>query len=153
SKDYYNEEIEIDLQENMDLTIELEPFVTVPGGEIGYDDGTAENARAFYEAGNGWAVKMSIPEDKDYAVVTGGVFQFHDDDWPNPGGESFEVEVWDATGPGGSPGKKIVGSIEAQAIRDLDEWTVIDLREHDIIVDGDFYMVYVQADDNPYAPG
>lgn len=153
SKEYYNKEIEIELQEDMELTIELEPFVTVPGGEIGYDDGIAENARAFYDAGNGWAVKMSLPEDKDYAIVTDGIFQFHDEDWPTPGGEGFEVEVWDATGSGGLPGEKIAGPIEARAIRDLDEWTVIDLREHDIIVDGDFYMVYIQTEDNPYAPG
>src|SRR5699024_9461081 len=50
--------------------VELEPLYTYPGDEIGYDDGIADNARAFYEGGNGWGVKMSLPEGKDTAVVT-----------------------------------------------------------------------------------
>ena len=34
---------------------------------------------AFYDAGNGWAVKMSLPEGNDSAIVTDGVFRF----WEN----------------------------------------------------------------------
>ncbi|GAA0588382.1 bacillopeptidase F [Virgibacillus siamensis] len=153
ARDYYSKEVEVNLTEDKQLDVELEPFYTYPGGEIGYDDGTAENARAFYDAGNGWAVKMSLPEGKDSAVVTEGVFQFHGTDWPVPGGTDFAVEVWDASGPDGAPGEKIAGPINAEAIRDLDEWTVVDLREQNIVVDGDFYMVYIQKNDNPNAPG
>ena len=36
-------------------------------GEIKYDDGTAENARAYNAAGNSWAVKMSLKEGEDQA--------------------------------------------------------------------------------------
>src|SRR5690606_3594173 len=151
---YHGTEVEVDLGDG-DTTVDitLEPFYTVPGGEIGYDDGTAENARAFYDAGNGWAVKMSLPEGEEQAIVTDGVFQFHGTDWPIPGGTEFAVEVWDASGPDGMPGKKLAGPIDAEATRSLDEWTVVDLSEHAIQVDGDFYMVYIQTGANPNVPG
>lgn len=149
---YHSKEVEVTLDKDMEINIELEPYYTYPGGEIGYDDGTAENARAFYDAGNGWAVKMSLPEGKDSAIVTDGVFRFWETDWPIPGGTEFQVEVWDASGTDGLPGKKLAGPIDAEALRN-GEWTVVDLREHNIIVDGDFYMVYIQTKDNPYAPG
>ena len=151
--DYHGKEIEVTLDGDVEQDIELEPFYTYPGGEVGYDDGTAENARAYYDAGNKWAVKMSLPEGEDSAVVTDGVFQFHGTDWPSPGGTEFAVEVWDASGTDGMPGEKIAGPVEAEAIRDLEEWTVVDLSEHNITVDGDFYMVYVQTGNNPNVPG
>src|SRR5699024_12699845 len=54
---YHSKEVEVSIDGGVNLDISLEPMYTYPGGEIGYDDGTAENARAFYDAGNGWAVK------------------------------------------------------------------------------------------------
>lgn len=154
ARDYHGKEVEVNLEDgDAELNISLEPFYTYPGGEIGYDDGVPENARAFYDAGNGWAVKMSLPEGKDSAIVTDGVFKFWDPEFPVPGGTEFSVEVWDASGVDGMPGEKLAGPIDAEAIRDKDEWTVIDLREHAITVDGDFYMVYVQTKANTGAPG
>ena len=41
-----------------ELSIALRPFAGIPG-ELAYDDGTAETAWAMYDAGNGWAVRMS----------------------------------------------------------------------------------------------
>nr|WP_281271826.1 S8 family serine peptidase [Oceanobacillus chungangensis] len=154
ARGYHGKEVEVNLDgADAAIDVSLEPFYTVPGGEIGYDDGTAENARAFYDAGNGWAVRMSLPEGKDSGIVTEGVFQFHDADWPVPGGTAFAVEVWDASGSNGAPGKKLAGPIDAEAIRSLAEWTVVDLTEHAIQVDGDFYMVYIQKGINTNAPG
>jgi bacillopeptidase F (M6 metalloprotease family)/subtilisin family serine protease len=152
AQDYVGQEMEVTFDEDKSLEIALEPFFTVPGGEIGYDDGSAENARAFYDAGNGWAVKMSLPEGQKQAIVTEGVFQFHDTDWPAPGGTPFAVEVW-SSGEDGLPGEKLAGPIEAEAIRDLNQWTVVDLSEHNIQVDGDFYMVYIQTVPYPNSPG
>ncbi|GAA0450792.1 S8 family serine peptidase [Alkalibacillus silvisoli] len=152
ASDYSSKEVEVSLDQDQELNLELEPLFTYPGGEIGYDDGTAENARAFFDPGNKWAVRMSLPEDKDSAIVTDGVFQFHDDDWPEPGGTEFAVEVWEAHSDG-MPGEKIAGPVDAEATRSLDEWTVVDLREHNIQVEGDFYMVYVQTNDNTSSPG
>ena len=153
AKDYHSTEVEINLDDDVTLDVELEPFYTVPGGEIAYDDGVADNARAFYDAGNGWAVKMSLPEGKEKAIVTDGVFKFWNPEFPVPGGTDFEVEVWDASGSNGLPGEKLAGPIEAEAVRDETDWTVVDLSEHNIEVDGDFYMVYVQTAANTGAPG
>src|SRR5690625_7174864 len=98
---YHSKDIEVSLEEDIEVNAELEPFYTVPGGEIGYDDGTAENARAFYDAGNGWAVKMSLPEDKETAIVTDGAFKLWGEECPDPGGTAFEVVVGDARGKAG----------------------------------------------------
>src|SRR5699024_78686 len=115
AKNYHGTEVEVDLNNDVDLDIELEPFYTVPGGEIAYDDGVADNARAFYDAGNSWAVKMSLPEGKEKAVVTDGVFKFWNPEFPVPGGTDFAVEVWDA-GDDGLPGEKLAGPIDAEAL-------------------------------------
>lgn len=153
ARDYHSAEVEVTIAEGtVDVAIQLTPYFTYPGGEIGYDDGSAENARAYYQAGNGWGVRMSLPEGRDSAIVTEGVFQFHGADWPSPGGTSIAVEVWDVDA-NGQPGKKLAGPIKAEAIRDLNEWTVVDLRGEQIVVNGDFYMVYIQQKNDPNAPG
>ncbi|TQR16590.1 S8 family peptidase [Psychrobacillus vulpis] len=153
ARGYHSQEVAIIIgEEAVTQNIALEPFYTYPGGEIGYDDGTAENARAFNAAGNAWAVKMSLPEGKENGIVTDGVFRFWDTEWPVPGGTAFAVEVWDTTGANGAPGKKLAGPIDATALRN-GEWTVVNLTEHNIVVNGDFYMVYRQTFANPNTPG
>ncbi|SIT66124.1 S8 family peptidase [Edaphobacillus lindanitolerans] len=150
---YHGQEARVTIGEDGAVqNFELEPFYTVPGDEIGYDDGTAENARAFYDAGNGWSVKMTLPEGKEQGIVSAGVFRFWDTEWPVPGGTEFAVEVWDAKGADGAPGKKIAGPFDATALRN-GEWTVVDLSEHAITVGKDFYMVYIQTKANPNTPG
>ncbi|QTC43434.1 S8 family serine peptidase [Bacillus sp. V3] len=150
---YYSQEVSVTIEggEAAEADVSLEPFIGYPG-EIGYDDGTAENARAFYDAGNGWAVKMSLEEGNDSAMVTGGLFRFWDTEWPVPGGTDFQVAIYDASGTDGAPGKKLAGPFDATALRN-GEWTHVDLSEHGIMVDGDFYMVYIQSAPNPNAPG
>lgn len=153
ARGYHSQEVAITIgAEAITQNIVLEPFFTYPGGEIGYDDGTAENARAFNAAGNAWAVKMSLPKGKENGIVTDGVFRFWDTEWPVPGGTAFAVEVWDATGADGKPGKKLAGPIDATALRN-GSWTVVDLTEHNIVVNGDFFMVYRQTFANPNTPG
>lgn len=153
ARDFHTQEVEVEIRDDtLDLDITLEPHYTYPGGEIGYDDGNPDNARAFYDAGNGWAVRMSLPEDKESAIVTEGLFHFWDTSWPTPGGEDFQVEIWDSSGVNGDPGEKILGPIDAKADRS-GNWTVIDLREYNIEVQDDFYMVYIQSQPNPNAPG
>ncbi|MED3554018.1 S8 family serine peptidase [Cytobacillus praedii] len=149
---YYSQEIAVTISEGtIEQNVQLKPFIGYPG-EIGYDDGTAENARAFYDAGNGWAVKMSLAEGQKSAMVTGGLFRFWDTEWPVPGGTGFKVEVYDASGPDGAPGKKLAGPFDATALRN-GEWTHVDLSEHGIMVNGDFYMVYIQSAINTSSPG
>jgi bacillopeptidase F len=148
---FYSQEVSISLQGNTSQNFELKPFIGYPS-EIGYDDGTAENARAFFEAGNGWAVKMSLAPGNEKALVSGGLFRFWDTEWPVPGGTDFKVAVYDATGPDGAPGKKLAGPIDATAIRN-GQWTHVDLSSHGIVVEGDFYLVYIQAGINTASPG
>ena len=149
---FHSQEVEVTIgSDPIEVNLELDPYYTYPGGEIGYDDGTAENARAFYDAGNGWAVKMSLPEGRDSGIVTDGVFRFWDTEWPVPGGTEFAVEVWSA-GSNGMPGQKLAGPIAGTAKRD-GTWTSVNLRDHNIVVDGDFFMVYIQTKANPNAPG
>ncbi|MEH7125163.1 S8 family serine peptidase [Bacillus sp. JJ1773] len=149
---YYSQDIAISISETpLEQNVQVKPFIGFPG-EIGYDDGTAENARAFYDAGNGWAVKMSLTSGHKNAMVTGGLFRFWNTEWPIPGGTAFKVEVYDASGPDGAPGKKLAGPFDATALRN-GEWTHVDLSEHGIMVNGDFYMVYIQTAPNPNAPG
>lgn len=145
-------EITINGNDSTEQNVQLKPFIGDPG-EIGYDDGTAENAQAFVDAGHGYAVKMSLPEGKDSAMVTGGKFLFANNDFPDPGGNEFQVEIWDASGKDGAPGKKLAGPIDATAIRDNTQWTKVDLSSAGVVVDGDFYMVYIQPKDGLESPG
>ncbi|MBT2216788.1 S8 family serine peptidase [Virgibacillus dakarensis] len=151
---YHSKDVDVMIKgdESTEKDVQLKPFIGTPG-EIGYDDGTPENARAFNEAGNGWAVKMSLPEGQDSAMVTGGKFLFWNDLFPSPGGDKFKVEIWDAGGKDGAPGKKLAGPVDATAIRDETQWTKVDLSELGVIVDGDFYMVYIQTKDGDQSPG
>ncbi|MDQ0207615.1 S8 family serine peptidase [Alkalicoccobacillus murimartini] len=150
---YYSQTIEVTIEGNDTVShdVSLEPFIGYEG-EIGYDDGTAENARVFFEAGNGWAVRMSLAEGEDRALVTGGLFRFWDEEWPVPGGTAFKVAVYDASGSNGAPGNQIAGPIDATAERD-GSWTEVDLSGEGILVEGDFYLVYIQSVANPNAPG
>lgn len=128
----------------------LEPFIGFPG-QLVYDDGTAENARAFYDAGNGWAVRMTPDAAKGAAMLISAGFYTWDNTWPNPGGTAFSVAVYDATGTDGGPGQKLAGPIPATAIRG--QWTSVDLSELGLSFDQDFYVVYIQGAPYPNSPG
>ncbi|MEH7625370.1 bacillopeptidase F [Bacillus subtilis] len=148
---YYSDEFSVELKGDVTKETALKPFVGYPG-EIAYDDGTAENANSYFAAGNGWAVKMTLADGKDKGMLTGGLFRFWDTEFPDPGGTEFKVEVYDATGKDGAPGKKIAGPFNAEALRN-GEWTKVDLSSKGIMVDRDFYLVYIQSKPDPYSPG
>src|SRR5699024_8916959 len=150
---YKDNEIDVDLasgEQTQDVT--LEPYYTYPGDEIGYDNGTIDNGSMYYGGGAGWAVKMTLPDDQSTAVVKEGVFAFIDKGYTDEPGSEFAVEVWDASGPEGMPGKKLAGPIDAKVNWD-EEWTHVDLSEENIKVDNEFYMVYFQTLAYPDAPG
>lgn len=128
----------------------LRRFIGMPG-ELYYDDGSAENAWAFFAAENGWAVRFSLPEGYGAAQVTHGLFRFWDTSWPDPGGAAFRAEIWDAGGPAGAPGHKL-GSVMAEARRD-GTWTEVDLSSLGVVASGDFYIAYVQTQAYPEVPG
>src|SRR5699024_2813289 len=114
--------------------------------------GTVDSGSMYYGGGAGWAVKMSLPEGHDTAVVKEGVFAFIDKGFSDKPGSDFAVEVWDASGPEGMPGEILAGPIDAKVNWDED-WTHIDLTEENIKVDDEFYMVYFQTMAYPDAPG
>lgn len=150
AENYYSRQASVTVAGNETVTVDLalKPFVGVPG-EIGYDDGTAENARAFYDAGNGWAVRMTPPGG--VAVVTGGLFRFWDTEWPVPGGTDFQYAIYDASGIDGSPGRLIAGPFQGTAHRD-GTWTEVRFPTP-VAVQGDFYMTYNQTAPYPNSPG
>ncbi|MCY8032200.1 S8 family peptidase [Bacillus sonorensis] len=150
AKGYYSSQFTVDLKGDATRDIELDPYIGYPG-EIGYDDGTAENAWAFYEADNAIAVKMSLDKGQEQAMLKGGLFKFWEADFPDPGGTDFAVEVYDASGEKGSPGNKIAGPFTGEALRN-GEWTNVDLSDEGIMVGKDFYLVYVQTKDMDHSP-
>ncbi|NPC92482.1 S8 family serine peptidase [Bacillus sp. WMMC1349] len=151
AKGYYSSEFTVNLKGDMTKNVELEPFIGYPG-EIGYDDGTSENGWVFDQTGNASAVKMSLDKGKEKAMLKGGLFKFWDEVFPNPGGTKFAVEVYDASGEKGAPGKKIAGPFTGEAIRDGSVWTNIDLSDKGIMVGKDFYLVCVQTQDADHSP-
>src|SRR5699024_12824046 len=101
ARGYEGEEVDIVIdEEDNEFNLSLSPFYSYPGDELAYDDGTGEGGSWFHEAGSGWGVRMSLPEGKDKALVTEGKFLFS-----TGGGDHFQVEVYDASGPDGEPGK------------------------------------------------
>jgi bacillopeptidase F len=149
-KGYHSQDVKMTINGDSHVDIALKPFFTYSGGEIGYDNGIVDNGSMYYGGGAGWAVKMSLPKNKKSAIVTDGVFRFKNKKYSDTPGTEFNVEVWDASGRNGLPGKKLAGPIAADAV--YDEWTVVDLTDYNIKVDGDFYMVYVQTLNYPIAP-
>ncbi|MUV37309.1 Bacillopeptidase [Lentibacillus sp. JNUCC-1] len=150
---YKDHEVKVDLNEGEQTKdISLDPYYTYPGDEIGYDNGVIDNGSMYFGGGAGWAVKMTLPDDHESAVVKEGVFAFIDKGFSEELGTEFAVEVWDATGPKGMPGEKLAGPIDAEVTWE-NEWTSVDLSEENIKVDEEFYIVYVQTMEYPNAPG
>ncbi|MFA1821972.1 S8 family serine peptidase [Virgibacillus oceani] len=141
------ERVDVSISEdNKTFNIDLEPFYSYPGGELAYDDGTGEGGSWFQEADNAWGVRMSLDEGQEHALVTEGKFLFS-----AGGGDQFQVAVMDANGPNGAPGEMIAGPIDATAVKD-GSWTIVDLRDYGILVEEEFYMVYIQSEGRETAP-
>jgi bacillopeptidase F len=153
---YFNQDIEITIPENgnIEQNVSLQPFVGY-SSEIGYDDGAAEVHRTWDTLNSGYAVKMFLPEGQTSALVTAGLFRFADSTFIKPGGTAFQVAIYDnsgtANGVNGSPGKIIAGPFDATA-KQNGEWTIVDLASKGIVVNGTFYMVYIQKNVYPNTP-
>lgn len=133
----------------VELNFALRPFIGSIG-EIGYDDGTAENAWAYYAAGNGWGVRMT-PEDGKPVSVTGAKVFLFDASWPNPGGNTFQVAIYSAN-EDGSPGDLLAGPVSVtNAVRG--DWNEVEFGDQAPTVTGDFFVVYLQDAPYPNTPG
>lgn len=150
---YYSQQVAISITGNQTTTkdIQMRPFIGY-SGVISYDNDTAEDGTAFYKAGNGWAVHMTLPDGKNSAMLKAGLIKFWDASWPNPGATPFKIAVYSAAADG-TPGTMISGPYDGTAIRDKSQWTSVDLSSYGITVPHDFYLVYLQVGDNPNCPG
>jgi bacillopeptidase F (M6 metalloprotease family)/subtilisin family serine protease len=148
--DYYSKSITVHAAPNQqtEVAVSLKPFIGYEG-EIGYDDGTPENAHSFNASGNAWAVR--ITPQSDAVQVTGASFRFWNTEWPVPGGTDFQYAVYDASGAGGAPGKQLAGPFNGTALRN-NQWTTVTLAEP-VTAAGDFYIVYIQVPAGTSAPG
>ncbi|PGL68979.1 S8 family serine peptidase [Bacillus sp. AFS055030] len=148
AENYFDEKFTVDVtgNENVSHDIQLKPFINFLG-EIGYDDGTPEYSVAQWEAGGGYAVRMSLPEGQTRAIVTSGSFMFD-----TGFGNTFKVAVYDASGKDGAPGNIIAGPFNGTANKEAGKWTVVDLSAQQIVVTGDFYMVFIQDKFAPQSP-
>ncbi|MBX5476836.1 MAG: S8 family serine peptidase [Clostridia bacterium] len=129
--------------------IALNPFIGMPG-EIAYDDGSAENAWAMNDAGNGFAVLMSPGEPGQAVTLRTLRFYLWDDSWPTPGGNTFHAEVFDVN-PDGTPGKLLADVPATNAVRG--DWTDVDVSSLGLTVSGDFVVAFVQDQPYPNTPG
>ncbi|USK33343.1 S8 family serine peptidase [Bacillus sp. F19] len=151
---FFTQDITISIPANgqSEQNVGLPPFVGY-SSEIGYDDGTAENAKSWsVTEKNAWAVKISLPEGKKSALVTAGLVRFWDKGWPSPGGTDFKLAIYDNSGNQGGPGKQIAGPFDSTALTN-GQWSVVDLSNESIFVNDDFYFVYLQEGVYPNAPG
>ena len=147
---YHSKEVTLQLTitGDSDIDVSLSPIFTYPGDEIGYDNGEIDNGSMYYRQRCGMGSENVLClTTKTTAFVTEGLFHFLDKGFSDTIGTEFNVEVWDAKGPDGLPGEKLAGPLAAEAV--LDGWTSVDLSDHEIQVDGDFYMVYVQTLEYP----
>lgn len=134
----------------VNVAVEMEPFIGMPG-EIGYDDGSAENAWAFFDAGNGWAVRMTPDRPGQTAFVSSARFFLWDASWPGMGATSFRAAIFDAN-PDGTPGAMLAGPV---VVNDglLGQWNEVDFSAYGVAVDGDFYVAWIQDKAHPDTPG
>lgn len=146
---YMTAEIPIEAEEGNQLTQNMKLLPYEPGDDIAlfYDDGTAENAVASNGTDAGYAVRMTT---EGPAQLINARFYFWDEGWPTPGGEDFQYAIYDADGKDGQPGTRLAGPYDGKAKLD-GSWTEVPIIDP-LIVDGDYYVVYLQKGVYPDVP-
>lgn len=144
----HRERIEIKGDDIHSIDVQLKPFIGTEG-EISYDDGSAENV--FLVTGvDEAALKMTLKDGEEQALLTAGKF-YIDPRWVSPGGENFQVDVYDATGVDGGPGKKLTESIPAKSDV-VPGWVTVDLSPYSIYVPKEYFLVFSTQSPYPFAP-
>ena len=117
--------------------------------EISYDDSSAENAWAWNDEANMWAVRFT-PAEYPVTLETGRFYIYPG--WPDPGNDNFNVSIFDDDGPDGAPGTLLGGPVNSGTI--ATGWVDVDVSSLDVtITDGDFYVALVQVGDYPNGVG
>jgi len=144
----YRKQVEIKGDSISLIDISLKPYIGTED-EISYDDGSAENIFAV-SGKDEIAVKMSLKDGQEQALLTAGLF-YVNPHWYTPGGENFQVDVYDATGPNGGPGKKLTNSVAAKS-GDNPGWVRVDLSPYSIYVPNEYFLVFSTQAPSPYVP-
>lgn len=131
---------------NSEINIQLKPFIGTED-EIGYDDGTAENAYALNSSNNGWAVRMT---PNGQCQVKGIRIYIWNNSWPVPGGNEAKFAIYDSL-PNGEPGQEVFRTDTVQLVRG--QWNDIDISDYGFSTDRDFYVVMIQLNASPNCPG
>jgi len=111
-----------------------------------YDDGMPGSAWAWNEAGNGWGMKFISPGDN--ITLAGALLHFYSG-WPDPGGDRALVKVFADDGANGAPNSLLWESDTLTIVRG--QWNYVPIDEQ--IIGSNYYIFYVQVDDNPNCPG
>lgn len=133
---------------NDPVPVETAPSKSSKGYEIYYDDGTAYNAWAYYNGGNGWGVRFTVSPGQ---AIYGTKFHIWDSSWPDPGGNLMDIAVYDNDGAFGAPGTLLHSETSLTVVRgSWNEFTWTPVSEDG---DGEFYIFYIQNGNYPDCPG
>jgi hypothetical protein len=126
----------------------------VPSGqyEILYDDGIQDNFTVWANQGNMNAVRFT-PAGYPVTIRGGSVHIGEPGNYP-PGSTPlvpFQVSVYDATGPGGTPGTKIAGPFDVTPA--ALGWVEFTFPSPPTLTGGNFYLVKIQGGNAPDAAG
>lgn len=128
------------------MIVWTDPSGTFPQYEISYDDGTPENATAWYDEGNENALRFT-PAGYPCTIET-GLLHIYDGSWPAGNIlQPFQAKIYDDDGPGGFPGTELaVVDVTPTAYN----WVELDFSsEYVTITEGDFYIAQVQGGNYP----
>jgi hypothetical protein len=120
--------------------------------ELLYDDGTQDAFQIWAYAGSFNAVKFSAPGYP--CTLIGGKINIGASTSYASGGNPFipcQILVYDATGPGGSPGTQIAGPFEFTP--NSFGWNTFTFSSTVAITGENFYLVHKQGGNNPNAAG
>lgn len=128
---------------------DAEVYVVTYPAELAYDDGTPENAWAYWSAGNGWAQRF---DGGAYPLSIDSIrFNIWEAAWPSPGGDQMIAQILDDDGADGSPGTSLFNSGTITIVRGA--WNTVPVAPAIQITDGSFYVAYIQADTLHLSPG
>jgi len=133
---------------NDSYLFEQQAIATYPA-TITYDDGTSDNAYAYY-SGGAELVSWIAPPYVPYQLTDVRYF-LTDDTWPaGDGSGKFRAVIYDDTGTGGGPGTELYNQL-INGTRGA--WNTIDVSAANIVSSGSLFIGYRQVGDYPNCPG
>jgi hypothetical protein len=120
--------------------------------ELLYDDGIMDDFTVWATEGNMNAVKFT-PIGYPVTVIGGKINIGSSANYP--AGSTpfvpFQVSVYDASGPGGTPGIKIAGPVDV--LPSNFGWVTFSISSAQVINSGNFFLVMIQGGNSPNAAG